>query len=228
MKTPLSPPIPVATPPRRRRHFLAFSLVEVTLALGIVSFGLLAVVGVLPTALASGRQSFDQNRAAAIANTLFTSFRSQSFQKVGYLDTQFDGDGKPLASPGVPMLDLNSSVQVDETGSPQSEIKCYVSFLEGVTVNANDTEDTFGEQRRLRFLSALTYSQRPPAGSNYLVTMHFNNQPAGMVVAPVPSGTTGGTPVIPAQANQVELIVVAVSRPKDQYRFMSTVANRFH
>lgn len=37
-----------------------FSLVEVTLALGVVSFALLAILGILPTGLSSLRQSMNQ------------------------------------------------------------------------------------------------------------------------------------------------------------------------
>ncbi len=51
----------------RLRHPTAFSLVEVMLALGVVSFCLLSIVGLLPTALRSVKNA---NAEAAAANAL--------------------------------------------------------------------------------------------------------------------------------------------------------------
>ena len=197
----------------RRPAWRAFSLVEITLALGIVTFALVGVVGVLPVAMTSSRQSFDKNRAAAIAGTLFTSFRSQPFQAVGYLDEQFDSNGRALTSPSVAPLDLNG------VSTSTAEVQFYATFLDNNTA-VTAANDAFGAQRRLRFGSALT------GGADYLIRMHFNNQPPGTVIAPVPSTPANGRPTVPAQANQVELIISAVSRPQDQYRFVSIVANR--
>ena len=48
----------------------AFSLVEVCLALGIVSFALLSVVGLMPVGLSAMRQAMDQTTEAQIARTI--------------------------------------------------------------------------------------------------------------------------------------------------------------
>ncbi len=213
MKTPLaSLPLSNAGSAPRRRRRRAFSLVEVTLALGIVTFALVAVVGVLPTALASGRQSFDQNRAAAIANTLFASFRSQPFDKVGYVDAQFDATGATLSGSGPKTVNLN-----DPLADPPSPF--YAKFL-NVATESGDTSDAFGAQRRLMFTDA-----QPIGGADYSVAMNFykattvngvaipaSNQPEGMV-------TTG-------QACRVELVINSVTKPDSKYRFVSTVFNR--
>ncbi len=208
------PPFPIfRSSGRLRRAVAAFSLVEVTLALGIVTFALVGVIGVLPVAMNSSRQSFDKNRAAAIAETLFTSFRSQPFQDVGYLDEQFDANGQALTSPHVAPLDLNG------VSTTTTEVKFYATFLDNNTA-VTTASDPYGAQRRLYFGSTTT------GGADYLVRMHFNNQPAGSVITPIASTPPNGQPTVPAQANQVELIISAVSRPQDQYRFMSIVANR--
>lgn len=209
-------PPPSPRPHRQRR---AFSLVEVTLALGIVTFGLVSVVGVLPTALASGRQSFDQNRAAAIANTLFTSFRSQPFSKVCYVDEQLDPQtglmftGTTSTGNGPAPLDFNKP----PVGANVNV--CYAKFL-SLATDAGDPADTFGAQRRLSFSA-----NQPTGGADYRIALNFydantqvnpnipaSNQPEGMI-------TTG-------QACRVEVVINAVNRPGDQYRFVSTVANR--
>ena len=49
------------------KHRRAFSLVEVTLALGVIAFGLLAVVGLIPIALKASRDAVDLTRTSMIA-----------------------------------------------------------------------------------------------------------------------------------------------------------------
>ena len=239
MKTPLFSSF-AATKKFRRCRRQAFSLVEVTLALGIVTFGLVGVVGVLPVALASGRQSFDQNRAAAIANTIFTSIRSQPFDKVSYLDDQFASDGvTPATTSAAPVLNLNSSTQtslqptLQAGGTPSSVssnmVQFYATFLD-VATESDASLTAYGAQRRLSFTAA-----KPKEGTSYLVTLFFNNAPDGMVIHP-PADNQAANP--PAQANRIDLLVSPASeanqptqakptqRPLDQYRFASTVGHR--
>ena len=189
------------------RFAAGFSLVEITLALGIVAFGLVGIVGVLPIAMTSSRQSFDKSRAVAIADTLFASFRSQPFNEVGYYDDQFDEYGT-LKSTTSDALNLN-------TLTTSTTKTFYVTFLDASTVTGNSTD--FGTQRRLRF------TQAGPAGTNYLVQMNFDNTPDGTVFT---SQQLTGPLAVPAQANRVELIISPISKPQDQYHFVSVVSNR--
>jgi uncharacterized protein (TIGR02598 family) len=53
----------------------AFTLVEVTLTLGIVTAGLVALLGVLPLALAMLRDSKTETRAGHIAQTIFADLQ---------------------------------------------------------------------------------------------------------------------------------------------------------
>ena len=184
---------------------------EITLALGIVAFALVGIVGVLPLAMTSSRQSADKTRASVIANMLFASFRSQPFQKVGYTDEQFNDDGTLKSNPTPAALDLNAV---------NTDVSFYATFLDASSP-ADGSTDTFGTQRRLRFSSTNT------GGAGYLVTMHFNNQPDGTSsINPQPSKSVNGTPITPAQANQISLTISAVSRTQDQYHIISTVSNR--
>ncbi len=201
--------------PRRCRRRSAFSLVEVTLALGIVTFGLVGVVGVLPTALASGRQSFDQNRAAAIANTLFTSFRSQPFSKVCYVDEQLGPDGTTPSGSGPATIDFNAPPVVGSPGSPVF----YAKFL-SLATDAGDPADSFGAQRRLSF------SANPPSGgADYHVALNFYD--ANTYVSPnIPASNQPEGMIATGQACRVEVVIYALNRPANQYRFVSTVANR--
>ena len=54
----------------------AFSLVEVTLALGVAGFCLIAIFGLLPVGLTSNQTSIEQTAAASLASTLVADLRA--------------------------------------------------------------------------------------------------------------------------------------------------------
>ena len=54
----------------------AFSLIEVTIALGIVSFALLAVIGLLPAGLKSVKNANEQAGAASVLNVISTALQN--------------------------------------------------------------------------------------------------------------------------------------------------------
>lgn len=57
-------------------HRQGFSLVEVTLALGIAAFSLLAIFGLLPVGVKSHRNAIEQTAAAGIATGIFADLRA--------------------------------------------------------------------------------------------------------------------------------------------------------
>jgi uncharacterized protein (TIGR02598 family) len=54
----------------------AFSLVEVTLALGVAAFALLAILGMLPTTLKTQQASIQQTTANSIISQIFSDLRA--------------------------------------------------------------------------------------------------------------------------------------------------------
>ncbi len=68
-----------AVPPGR---LPAFSLIEVVLALGIIAFALVAILGMIPVALESNRASIDETRATEIAGQVFATLSSQPFEAI--------------------------------------------------------------------------------------------------------------------------------------------------
>ncbi len=58
------------------RSFGAFSLVEIVLALGIVSFAIVGIMGLFPVAMRSALESQRETRAAQIAQQIFSDLRS--------------------------------------------------------------------------------------------------------------------------------------------------------
>jgi type II secretory pathway pseudopilin PulG len=63
---------------RSLRETEAFSLVEVVLALGVVAFALVAILGVFPTGLTTQHSAQDDSRSAQIAGDILSSVVSQA------------------------------------------------------------------------------------------------------------------------------------------------------
>lgn len=63
---------------RSSRTANAFSLVEVVLALGVVSFAIVAILGILPVGLSTGHSAQDETRAAQIAEDILASLAGQA------------------------------------------------------------------------------------------------------------------------------------------------------
>jgi hypothetical protein len=62
----------------KRYRLAAFSLVEVTLALGVATFCLVGVIGLLPVGITSNRTSINQTAAAGIAKTITADLRASA------------------------------------------------------------------------------------------------------------------------------------------------------
>ena len=79
-----------------RAKTTAFSLVEVTLALGIAAFCLIAVLGLLPTGLKTQQASIQQTTANQIISTIFADLRADIRLPPG-LESKVCGDNPPCA-----------------------------------------------------------------------------------------------------------------------------------
>ena len=67
-----------ATVSRRRARTSSFSLLEVVIALGVITFGIVGILAVFPTALQTGHSAQDETRAAHIAQSVFGSLVAQA------------------------------------------------------------------------------------------------------------------------------------------------------
>lgn len=104
----------------------AFSLVEVTIALGIVSFCLIAILGLLPAGLNTNKASVQQNAAANLATLVASDLRSTPATTNR---SMYYGLELPAGSTG------NKSVLLDESGGVASDAASAV-YLATVTVAA--------------------------------------------------------------------------------------------
>ena len=103
--------IATASNSRPRRRQLAFSIVEVVLALGVIAVGVVAILGVFPTALQTGHSAQDETRAPQIAQTIFGSLVAQASSQLNNLQLPLSGAAPPVSidltassSPATPTL----------------------------------------------------------------------------------------------------------------------------
>jgi uncharacterized protein (TIGR02598 family) len=89
----------------KTRRF-GFSLVEVVLALGVVSFAIVAILGIIPTGLQTSHSSQDETRAAQIAQTILSSMASQAQTQFSSVKLQTND------SSTIPAFDLTSTASV--------------------------------------------------------------------------------------------------------------------
>lgn len=67
-----------ATVSGRRARKRSFSLIEVVIALGVITVGIVGILAVFPTALQTGHSAQDETRAAHIAQSVFGSLVAQA------------------------------------------------------------------------------------------------------------------------------------------------------
>lgn len=105
--------------PRPRRHS-AFSLVEVTLALGLISFAVVTILALIPSGLAVLRSSMDQSLEAQIVKGIGARSILSSFDNVAVKDLYFDEEGQETALIGDARFYV--SVETETPEFPGSDI----------------------------------------------------------------------------------------------------------
>lgn len=126
-----------ATPRLPFRSVAAFTLVEVTLALGIVAVSLLSLIGLLPAGLGVLRESMDQTVHAQIVQRIAADVAASDFSALGNRTLSFDGTGQLLAAGDVAEARYSARI---ESSSPS---------LPGLT-KAEDVEKLQNHLKRIR------------------------------------------------------------------------------
>jgi uncharacterized protein (TIGR02598 family) len=85
-----------------QRSDQGFSLVEISLALGIIAFAFIALLGLLPVGLQTFRQAIDTGNEARIMQSFMTKLEATEFSRIRDLDFEkgdeifyFDEEGMP-------------------------------------------------------------------------------------------------------------------------------------
>jgi len=85
---------PLFASPKSLRPLAAFSLIETTLAIGVVAFALVAMLGLMPVGLTSFRQAMDASTSSRIVQRVTSELRQGSNvaaqQPILYFDEQGD------------------------------------------------------------------------------------------------------------------------------------------
>ncbi len=108
---------------------LAFSLVEVVLALGIVSFSLLAVVGLLPVGLRSIKNANEQAAAANVVGAISAALRAASSTDGTNFTNTFSGENITYLMGGA-NASTNKWTNLDLSGTPGTSAKRLSALLE--------------------------------------------------------------------------------------------------
>lgn len=141
----------------------AFSLVEVVLALGVISFAVVAILGVFPLGLNTSHSAQDETRAPQIAQTIFATLASQTFNAVSI--KLYDNVG-------------GASGSVDMDLAQENGIDANLNGL-----SANNSGDVFilTGGNPPKFLTAHAPPSLPATDTTsvYAISVLFNNSPSG-------------------------------------------------
>jgi len=116
----------------------AFSLVEVVIALGIVSFAVLAIVGMMPVALKSAQESMRETDATLIAQRVFSELKTGSGANRTVTTTPTNGTNRLSLSAN----SSNNFIAFVEKGIPQgfstsNSPNANYDFYARVTISTN-------------------------------------------------------------------------------------------
>ena len=119
----------------------AFSLVEVTLALGLFAVAILSLEGMLPLCVQSAKQSVDLTRQTAILNYIATNLEQVGFSHLSpssQLKWTFDFDGSPTSSANQIHYTVTGTVQagtqlpgISDTTSDLLTVKLTIAYPGG-------------------------------------------------------------------------------------------------
>ena len=123
---------------RKLSATVAFSLVEVTLALGIAAFCLIAVIGIIPAGLQTTRSATSQTAATNIMAAVIADLRATptttnsslqfglGFGAAGTQTRYFDGSGTPsLSLTGTSRYRLDITWLAAPTGLRYADVKVW-------------------------------------------------------------------------------------------------------
>lgn len=116
----------------------AFTLVEVTVALGVIAFGLITLIGLLPAGLRTLGDSMDQTAHAMIVQRISNDLRQAAFQNNLPSSLYFDADGQPVnyAEEARYEAELNSSIDPSLPGvKEESELTALRPNLKRIQVS---------------------------------------------------------------------------------------------
>ena len=123
----------------RRTRTRSFSLAEVVIALGVVTVGIVAVLGVFPAALQTGHSAQDETRAAHIALSVFGSLVAQAPSQFSNVQMRLS-DGVTLS----PSINLTTTSSYSLYGGNDGQlINSATNATYAITIYTNNSVPGF-------------------------------------------------------------------------------------
>jgi type II secretory pathway pseudopilin PulG len=122
--------------PFEPKEILGFSLVEISIALGIMAFALVGIMALFPLAMRSSQESQHETRATFIAKQIYADFAASASPTNTFIAT-----GTNLANPAHRLspfsLAANSTnaILYDEEGNPLGPLTPAAAFETNVPMN---------------------------------------------------------------------------------------------
>ena len=142
----------------RRLGLGGFTLVEVTLAIGIISFAFVAMFGMLPVGLSVSRQAMDTTIEAQIVQQMKTQALQTDFSRLDELDDAdelyFDDQGKQVEEANGIFRAKFASVSANTRlpdGSSTSRLKTVTILV----ANTKGTSETTGSREPKKFTTLI-------------------------------------------------------------------------
>ena len=135
----------------KARGAKSFSLIEVVLALGVISFALVAILGVFPIGLAANRSSISDTRAAQLINAIVATIDAQC------------GTFSNVQCFGLPSLDLTTLTTTD---APKMLYASYPSPDQPTISNTEDANSIYTIE--LKFDNDPEVAPNPPPNGTHL------------------------------------------------------------
>jgi type II secretory pathway pseudopilin PulG len=130
----------------RRRSSAGFSLIEVALALGLVAFALVAIVGLIPVGLNSNQASTNQTAASTVAAGIVADLLAT-----------------PVEIPAEPKTSLRYQVPLPVSGSATHSFFLCEDGAQAGSIDANLDASTDPRYRATLFITAPTSANQKTA-----------------------------------------------------------------
>lgn len=127
----------------RSRGVRAFSLVETVMAVGLLTFGLVGLMGLLPAGLQNFREAVNRNGQAMALQAVRAEIARQPFSTTTPLEIALDEEGRPLASASDSLVFfvVRATPQADPLGYQSANLRTWSVGIDRAPINPSATPD---------------------------------------------------------------------------------------
>lgn len=145
---------------RQGRKRYGFSLIEVVVALGVIGFAIVAILGVIPAGLSTSRSAQDQTRAGQIAQDIFASLQGQAQTRFPYATIKQPGTGFSYdldLSQSIThkwmSADYDGSLVIVDPSNPADELKHAYQILIAIAPNPSGFDSGYATAVTIRIVT---------------------------------------------------------------------------